>query len=314
MTKSNQNDHLPKPHKTDARITLTPKGTGFALFLSTLWGGNAVALKAGLVDAPPLRIASMRFLLGGIVTIIWAIWTKQKVVPNKKDIKPLLGLIAIFIPQIALMNLGQNLTSASHAVIIAATFPIWTGVIAHFTVPGDKLSVLRILGTCVAYIGIVVVFMQDFSGSESTLFGDFLYLGSAILLGLGQVYRSNTLQHVDLAKVLMTQQVIGILAFFSLGLIFESNPWVITERLIYSVIYQGGVIAGFGFIGNLWLLQKYRPSGVAAISMTTPIWGVILANLVLNEPLQAMLFLGLALVIAGLSLSHWSTNRSVLKT
>ena len=77
MTKSNQNDHLPKPHKTDARITLTPKGTGFALFLSTLWGGNAVALKAGLVDAPPLRIASMRYLFGRIVTIIWAFWTKQ---------------------------------------------------------------------------------------------------------------------------------------------------------------------------------------------------------------------------------------------
>jgi len=314
MAKSNKKDHSSKALKPDARISLTPKGTGFALFLSTLWGGNAVALKAGLADAPPLRIASMRFLLGGIVTIIWAIWTKQKVTPSKKDIKPLLGLVAIFIPQIALMNLGQNYTSASHAVIIAATFPIWTGVIAHFTVPDDRLSLLRILGTCIAYTGIVVVFMQDFTGTENTLFGDFLYLCSAILLGLAQVYRSNTLQHVDLAKVLMTQQVVGIFAFLSLGLMFESNPWVITERLVYSVAYQGGVIAGFGFIGNLWLLQRYRPSGVAAISMTTPIWGVVLANLVLNEPLQAMLFLGLALVMAGLSLSHWSTNRSTLKT
>ena len=33
--------------------------------MSFFWSGNTVAIKLGLIDAPPLRLAWMRFLLGG---------------------------------------------------------------------------------------------------------------------------------------------------------------------------------------------------------------------------------------------------------
>jgi drug/metabolite transporter (DMT)-like permease len=82
-----------------------------------------------------------------------------------------------------------------------------------------------------------------------------------------------------------------------------------SQRLVFSILYQGGVIAGFGFIGNMWLLKHYLPSGVTAISLTTPVWGVLLANVVLGEALSVTLFTGLALVISGSILSQWSEAR-----
>jgi len=43
------------------------RGAGGALLASLFWGVNPVAIKAGLEDAPPFRLAALRFLLGGAV-------------------------------------------------------------------------------------------------------------------------------------------------------------------------------------------------------------------------------------------------------
>jgi drug/metabolite transporter (DMT)-like permease len=288
---------------------LTPSATGFAAFLAALWGGNAVAIKAGLNDAPPLRLAWMRFVVGGLITIIWALWTKQPIRPTRSELRPLGWLALLFVTQIAFMNIGQDHTTASHAVVINTTFPLWTGVISHFVVPGDRMSPVRTIGTLVAYGGVVVVFSQSLGSSEGTLLGDMLMLGSAVLLAARQVYTSLTAQSVALPKLLLTQTVVGVAFFLIAGLVLERDTWVVSQRLVMSILYQGGVIAGFGFIGNMWLLKHYLPSGVTAISLTTPVWGVLLANVVLGEALSTTLFAGLALVLVGSALSQWSAAR-----
>jgi len=75
------------------------------------------------------------------------------------------------------------------------------------------------------------------------------------------------------------------------------------------VFYQGVIIAGFGFIANMWMLKHYMPSGITALSLTTPIWGVIIAHFVLGDALEPTLFLGVGLVVVGMSYAHVSTVR-----
>lgn len=287
---------------------LTPSATAFALVVNALWGGNAVAIKAGLRDAPPLRLAWMRFVAGGIVTIAWALSTRQSLRPTRAELGPMGWLALLFVTQIAFMNIGQDHTTAAHAVVLNSTFPLWTGVFAHFFVPGDRLSPVRAVGTLVAYGGVFSLFAQSFTGGGEPL-GDALMLCSAALLGARQVYTSLAAQAVALPKLLLTQTVFGIAAFLLVGLVIESDPWLITDRLVLSILYQGVVIAGFGFIANMWLLKHYLPSGVTAISLTTPVWGVILSHYVLDEALAPTLWIGLSLVIAGSALAHWSRSR-----
>jgi drug/metabolite transporter (DMT)-like permease len=153
------------------------------------------------------------------------------------------------------------------------------------------------------------MFAQSLGSSHGTLLGDLLMLGSAALLGTRQVYTALTAQSVALPKLLLTQAVVGVAFFLVVGLLLERDAWMFSQRLVFSILYQGGVIAGFGFIGNMWLLKHYLPSGVTAISLTTPVWGVLLANVVLGEALSVTLFTGLALVISGSILSQWSEAR-----
>ena len=282
----------------DQRRPLTGGATGFALLLAALWGGNPVAAKAGLDDAPPLRMGWMRFVLGASVVVVWAIATRQSFRLLRSEWTPLIGLGLLFAIQIAFMNVGQDFTTAGHAAVITATFPLWTGLIAHFVVPGDRLTPERVAGTVLAYFGVVALFSTGLEG-DATIGGDLLMLVSAVLLGSRQIYLSQAAQGIAIHKLLLAQSAVGIATFVIAGAIFEADPYVMTDRLAVSLLYQGVVIAGFGFLGNTWLLQRYLPSGVAALQLTTPFFSVVAGAIILGEHVGLELLIGATLVVLG---------------
>jgi drug/metabolite transporter (DMT)-like permease len=291
----------------DQRRQLGGPAAGFALALAALWGGNPVAIKAGLRDAPPLRLAWMRIVLGGVVVLVWAIATKRSFRIARSELLPLAGLGVLFSSQIAFMNIGQDHTTAGHAAVINSTFPLWTGVIAHFLVPGDRLSAGRAIGTLVAYAGVVVIFSSSLDG-DTDLIGDALMLGSALLLGSRLVYVSQTSQSIEIHKLLMVQTAAGTVFFVLTSLFTESDSYLFTGQLAISLFYQGIVIAGFGFIGNMWLLQRFLPSRVAALQLVTPAISVVLSALILDEAIGRELIAGVILVGIGSAIAQRSST------
>ncbi|NQW20680.1 MAG: DMT family transporter [Chloroflexi bacterium] len=288
------------------RRPLSIKAGSFALLLATLWAGNPVANKAGLDDAGPLRLGYLRFILGAIVVMIYAIATKQSFKIKRREWVPLGLLGVLFTVQLAFMNIGQDYTSAGHAVVVTTTFPLWTGVFAHFIVPGDRMSRSRTFGTLVAYLGVVAVFYKGFADSSSDfLIGDLLLLGSAVLLGGRQVLLSQLGQGIDQHKLLMAQSVFGISTFVIASLMFEGDEaFTVTTRLVVALLYTGVLIAGLGFIGQTWLLKRYLPSRVTVISLSQPIFGVLFSWWILGESVGGELYVGAVLVVLGSALAQ----------
>ncbi len=290
---------------TPARRPLRGPASAFALFLAALWGGNPVAIKAGLDDAPPLRLGWMRFVLGSIFIVGWALVTHRSFRVERSEWRTLAGIGLIFTVQLALMNVGQDRTTAGHAAVITSTFPLWTGLLAHFLIPGDRLSRERSLGTLIAYAGVIVVLSPSFGGGDNGqasgagLDGDALLLASAVLLGARQIYISHGAQRIAIHKLMLAQSAIGVPVFVVVSLFVESDPYVFSSDLAAALLYQGLVIAGFGFLSNAWLLQRFLPSHVSAMQLTTPVFGVLLSALVLSEAIGWELYAGTVLVVAG---------------
>ena len=288
------------------RQPLSARAGALALLLSTLWAGNPVANKAGLDDAGPMRLGWLRFAIGGVVVLIYAVATRQSFRVLRHEWVPLALLGTLFTVQLAFMNIGQDFSTAGHAVVVTSTFPLWTGVFAHFFVPGDRMSRSRTLGTLVAYSGVIAVFYKGFADSSSDfLVGDLLLLGSAVLLGGRQVYLSQLGQGIAQHKLLISQGVFGVTAFVIASLIFESDEaFVVTTRLVVALLYTGVLIAGLGFIGQTWLLKRYLPSRVTVISLSQPIFGVLFSWWILGESVGGELYIGAALVVVGSALAQ----------
>ena len=289
----------------DRRKPLTLKAGGLAFLLASLWGGLPIAVKAGLDDSPPLRLGFMRFVLGMVVVLIWAVVTRQSFKVSPSELFPLFVLGILFSVQTAFMNLGQYNTTAGHTGVLITTFPLWAGIFAHFVVPNDRLSKRRVLGASIAYVGAVAIFVRSvLAGSDAIdalnpWLGDLLIMCSAVLLGLRQVYLSQLGQRITLLKLLMAQGIFGSVTFLIGSLIFETDPVKMTLVLAASLFYQGVVIAGFAFLAQTWLLSNYLPSRVTLISLSGPIVTAVLSWLILGEHIGPELWIGAVLVVTG---------------
>ncbi|MGH7367311.1 MAG: DMT family transporter [Candidatus Rokuibacteriota bacterium] len=282
------------------------RGSATALLLSALWGANPVAVKIGLADAPPLRLAFYRFVLGGLVILAYAWWTRH---PGIFDVRPgewrvLISLGVIFSVQIGTMNVGIGLTTAAHSAVLLNSYAVHTVVLAHFMLPGDRLTPAKVGGVLVAYAGIALLFARNFSFRSETLVGDLVVAASAVLLGERVVYMARAIQKFDPLKLLVFHSAIGSACFLLASLVVESGtPTRYTPALAASLFYQGAVVAGFNFIVNSYLYKIYLASAIATCLLTTPLFGVLIAAAVTGDQLSPVLLLSSLMVAAGIGLT-----------
>lgn len=286
---------------------LDARAIGLVILLSALWGGNVVAVKIGLADAPPLALAWMRFAIGGVCVLAWGWWTRAPFTIGPGEAGPLLGLGLLFTTQLGLLNVGTWLSTAGHAAVLLNAYPVHIVLLAHFLVPGDRLTPAKLGGVLLGYAGIVVLFGNQLfvrqPPGSTVLAGDVVLSASALLLGLRQVVLNRQLQFIHPVKPLLAQVVIGTPLFVLLSALLEPQAIGTTPRLAGSLFYQGVIIAGFNFIANMSLLKRYRPSALAAFSLTTPLFGVLATATILGEPIGWTLGVSALLVAGGIAVA-----------
>lgn len=291
---------MPEHRPIDAR------GAALSLLLAALWGANPVAIKLGLADMPPLRLALMRFALSAVAIFAYAMLTRRYdvLVIRRGEARPIWSLGLLFVVQVALMNYGLERTTAAHGVVVLNSYAVHTVVLAHFLIPGDRLTPSKLAGVLIAYSGVVLLFARSFSMSSTTLAGDLIVALSAVILGERVVYIARAVQRLDPVRLMLYQSIIGSVGFLLIGLATEARrPTHWTLGLLLSIVFQGAVIGGFNFLLNARLLQIYRPSALATVALTTPIWGVLVAAALAGEALAPELLLSTLLVVAGIALT-----------
>jgi drug/metabolite transporter (DMT)-like permease len=281
------------------------KGAAMAVLISILWGANTVVIKMGLEDAPPLRLACMRFVLGGVVICLWA-WATGRFAGFRvepAEWRPLVMLGLLFSVQVAATNVGTWLTSAAHASVLLNLYAVHTVVLAHFLIPGDRLTLLKLAGVLIAYSGIVLLGARQIAHGAPTLIGDIVVTVAGFLLAERTIYLARAVQRLDPVKLLLTQAIVGTAVFVVVSALVEPAPTRWTLRLAGSIAYQGVLISGCNFVVNLALLRRYRPSALSAFFLTQPIFGVIAAALVAGDPLTLDLVVACAAVAVGIGLT-----------
>ena len=278
-----------------------PLPSAFALFISILWGGTSVSIKASLRYGSPLQVGWIRFGLGGIVIVGYMIFKKESLKISEREVRPMVIIGLLFAVQMVFMNVGQDLTTAGHALAIGATYPIWSAIVAHILIPSDRLTRWKLLSIVFSYAGILVVVFGDTSliSDGVSVEGDLLSMVAAALLGLRMVLTSNYAQNISENKIVYGQALVAIPLFLIGSYIFEEPAYSAAPMFLLSLAYQGFVIAGFGYLANVWLIKKYLPSTIGFFFFVQPVAGLALAWLVLDEDPGRGLIAGLVLVCVG---------------
>ena len=276
-----------------------------AVVLHTLWGGNPVAIKLGLLAFPPLWNGFFRFLIGIVCIAIWARASNVRLWPRPGEWSGLVCLSVLLAVQIALLNIGADRTTGAMTSVLISANPLFAAVLAHIFIRGDQLTWPKAAGLTIAFLGVGLVLTRgaDLQSTNWLNWGNWIVLASAALLGARLVFSAKLVETIDPARVMIWQMILALPMFAAGGFAFETIAWQsVGLKPLAGLVYQGVVIAGLGFMVNIMLIQRYSPSVMLSFGFIAPISGVLLSAWILSDPLTPNLLVGMTAVGLGLVL------------
>ena len=260
-----------------------------------VWGLNIVITRWVVFDAavPPLFFAAIRFL--GVALILIPFLR-----PLPKDLKTLF-LISFFIGagHFALLFVGLANAEASAASIVSQLgVPFATLMSMAFL--GETVGWRRGMGIMLAFAGVLLIAVDPESFTVS--FGLLYIAAAAFIASIGGIL----MKRMAPITALQMQAWIGLFSFAPLFVIsafleqgqwasFMAGSWAVWAATVFAVI--GVAIFGHGAFYHL--IKKYDVSLLSPLTLMTPIWGVILSIILLNEAITAKLVLGAAISLGG---------------
>ena len=218
-----------------------------------------------------------------------------------------IGILAlVFAVQIGVLNVGVNWTSPAYGIVLLNANPIFTNLLAHFFVPGDRLSLRRVIGLAVAFGGICVVFLgsPEAGLAERPIAGNLLIIFTSFLLGVRLVYTNRLVQSIEPIRTVLWQTIFSLPVFLSAAWLLE--PPLLAASIptvpLLAVLYQGVVVAGLCFVGWTMLLKRHSPGKLSMFGFVSPIFGVLFSGLLFGEATTPRLWIGLAAVTSGILL------------
>ena len=161
----------------------------FSVFLCVLFGANAVAIKVSLQGLGPFTTAGLRFSLAAVIILLWALGTGRRVGVSREQLGPLLILSFIFTSQLSLFYLGLSRSNASRGTLLANLQPFFTLFLAHFFIPGDRITRRKLFGILLGFSGVACVFMEKKGGGTGDLrIGDLIILVATFLWAINAVF------------------------------------------------------------------------------------------------------------------------------
>ncbi|WP_407496604.1 DMT family transporter [Pseudooceanicola sp. MF1-13] len=271
------------------------------LFVVVL-AGNQIVMKLTSTGLSPVFQAGLRSLFACLVILIWMRWRRIGFGNLRRDMGP--GLImgtAFTLEFIGLYN-ALDMTTVARASIIFYTMPMHLSLAAHFLIPGERLTPVKVVGLICAFVGVIIV-LSDRSGGQASLAGDLLAWMGAI----GWAAIALTVRITRISEAPPEAQQLWQLSFSAVALLLVAplfGPLVrdFGVEHVWLMGYQVFLVASFGFLGWFYLMKTYPASTIASFSFLTPVLAVFMGWALLGEALHLSVLVSLALVSLGIVL------------
>jgi drug/metabolite transporter (DMT)-like permease len=273
-----------------------------------MFASLAIVAKIALRELSPFGLICARVVLAALVLVIVREWMGRQPV-ERRDL-PELFAYAFFgvTANMLIFMAGLSRTTATNAVVISATIPVFTVGVA-VALRKEAATLGKVIGLGVALVGaLTIVGAGRFSGGGGRLLGNLLVVLNSLSFSIYLVISRRLLAKYQPMTVVTWNFLFGALGVlpFGLGPLLHAAPSLSAHGWL-CVVY----IALFPTVGsyflNLFALRRAPASLVAIYIYVQPVLGALMAAAVLGERPGADTFVGGALIGAGI----WLVTREV---
>lgn len=289
---------------------LSPAAVVFTIFLCVIFGSNAVAVKIAFSGLGVFTTAAIRFGIAAVAIFLWARITGRNIALKKGQIHQVLIFSALFTVQLSLFYLGLSKSNASRGTLLANLLPFFILFLAHFFIPGDRITRRKFIGILLGFTGVVFMFMDKEAIQAGFRTGDLIILCAVTIWSCSTVYLKRIINTFPPFQLVLYSTMFSVPLFLAEALLWDKAMiFHLDAQVIGALLYQSLIAASFGFVAWNTMLKKYGAVSLHSFVFIMPIAGVSLGGLVLGEPITIKILLALVLIVCGILVVHWQPKK-----
>ncbi len=282
------------------------KGVTLALISAALWGVFPVTVNRGAHSIPPLTFAAVSTLLAAAGSFSYALLKGKLHELGKKEAYASLLMITlciVIIPYV-LFFIGSSKTSGINSSLLLLSEIIFTMMFTPLI--GEKTTAEKLVGASGVFVGAALIL---YNGNFQLNTGDALIIASTATYPIGNFYAKKALNHVSPPIILFVRFFLGGLLMLPVAMLSETrlHPVNVIFANWPTLLLTGLILLGVGKI--LWYeaLGRLDISKAISLSMTFPLFSLILLVGVFKEPVSRYQWIGIAVMMLG---TFFSVRRS----
>lgn len=277
--------------------------------LAAIYGSAFTAIKIVVPEVGVYALVLIRVVVATLVLLPYAIWRGWQW-PKTTRTWTLLGLLSLFnlLLPFALVSWAQLSIDASLMALLMGAGPLFGLVFSHLATRDDRITLPKLLGVVVGFIGVaLVVGIQAFDSTAQAI----LAQGAALLASIcyaasGLIVRQiDGIQPTRMATIVLGMGSIALLAGAPFALDSPLETLANLElHVVLTVLYLGVITTGLAYIIRYRMIRAIGMSYFSLSINLVPVFGITIAALTLSEPLSFSLLAGLVFVLGGLMIAR----------
>lgn len=269
-----------------------------------LMGLNQVMVKVVNSGIAPVFQVALRSLCAFFPILIFALLMRRRLSLTDGSFWP--GIVSglFFALEFVLMFSALEYTTVTRAALFFYCMPFWVALGAHFLIPGEQLSFWRVVGLLLAVAGVALaLYRSDTPSGDKAFIGDMMCLmGSAFWAGIALLARTTKLSRSTPEMQLLYQLAVSAVVLMLVVPLFGDPIRELTPFIVSLFAIQVLLVVCVGFLTWFWVLSIYPASDMASFTFLTPLFGMMMGWLLLDEAVTWNLLLALVLVALGIVL------------
>ncbi|CCD86288.1 putative transport protein; permease of the drug/metabolite transporter (DMT) superfamily [Bradyrhizobium sp. ORS 285] len=296
---------MPAPsHPTSPLAWLNNQPYLLLTLASLFWAGNIVLARYVAGHVPPLTLSCIRWI--GTFLMLWP-FARQHLVRDWRTLLanwPLLLVLALtgFAINNALSYWAMQYTQALNGLLIQSSAPLFVALWS-LVLFGVRLTAAQFAGIAMSLTGVLVILLRGDLGALAAIQfnrGDLMFAGALLVFGIYSAVMTRR-PAVHQLSLIASCTALGALLLLPLAAWEYSSGFVLQLDLL-SVLTLGYVVVFASTLAYLFFnrgIGLIGPNRAAPFLHLVPLFGSVLAILLLGEELKPFHLGGYALVIAG---------------
>ena len=268
-----------------------------------VWGSTFLAIRIGVREVPPFLLASIRFVIAGLVLYFWMIAQGERSPGTRQWASAFVLAVLIFVLDYGLLFWAEQRVPSGVAAVMMATIPLFMSL-SEITLLGTQKLTVRLASALLIGLGGVAVLVSrslNVGGAPIDRAGAVALIIAAISWSLASALtRKLPLPPSKVmssgAQMLAGGVLLGVTAA-ALGEFGRFHPSAVSRGAWFSLVYlivAGSIVA---FTAYVWLIHHESPTKVGTYAYVNPVVAVLLGYFLAGETLDRRTVLGTFFVL-----------------